>query len=266
MRELGRQLVEQGLNSSNLVTDLDETIWDWASAVARQPLLAFAHTEWIHVRRYLTALLEGIVQASDGEPIKVWTAGYGYRIDKVCAKVPALGRTLGVGKGMPSSEDASHIFTRLAFVRGLSAKPELVRGRKGLRVSSKLPGMPTAAQRQAVDDTKVLFDDRLANCQHYVEGRPDRMAIHLDGAQRKWMKSISRFKPWIPEERTWAPAIAALLGRYAEGERGIHTAHPIPCERAHRTVKVTLPHPVAYREWIRPGHQVRRDLDRLAGT
>ena len=131
MRETGRRIVEQGLNSGDLVTDLDETVWDWAAAVARQPLLAFAHTEWIHVRRYLTALFEGIVQASDTGPIRVWTAGYGYRIDKVCMKVPALGRAIGAGKGMPRSEDAGHIFTRLAFVRGLLAAPELVSGQSG---------------------------------------------------------------------------------------------------------------------------------------
>jgi hypothetical protein len=264
MRELGRRLVEQGLNSVDLVTDLDETVWDWASAVARQPLLAFAHTEWIHVRRYLTALLVGIVQASDNTPIRVWTAGYGYRIDKVCTKIPALGRALGAGKGMSPSEEAEHMFTRLAFVRGLSTAPELLRGQQGLRVSSKLPGMPTAAQRSAVDNTKVLLDDRLTNCQHFVAGRSDRMAIHLADAQRKWTRSISRFKPWVPDERTWAPSIAALLQNYLAGDRGVHTARPVECKRAHRTVKVTLPHPVAYREWIRPGHQVRRELERLA--
>ena len=261
MRAFGRRLAEQGLYSVQLVSDLDETIWDWSMSLALQPLGPLGHYEWIHVRRRLTALLRGIVDGSNGAPIRVWTAGYGYRTDRVCDRVPLLGETIHAGLKHPRLEQSAHACTRLGFLQALSSSKELRFKSSNLAVSSKLPGAPAAANRPLVDAACILLDDRRENCELFVAEGPERMAVHLAGAQRKWSSSIQVGRAWTPEPKTWAPSIAQALQAFIDGKRGVVEAHAVSCQDAYDSVRVFMPHHIAYREWIGPGRRIRRLLN-----
>ena len=263
MRATGRRLAEQGLTSRDVVTDLDETVWDWSTSILGQPLFAFAHVEWIHVRRHMTALLEGIVEGSENIPVRVWTAGYGYRVDRVCDQIPELARALCLGTPHQPAEAALHCCTRVSFLNGLIEDPQILGDGRTARVSSKIPGIPAASGRPQVEAARILLDDRRDNCELFVAGHPDRMAIHLVGAQRKWTSSVRKLRPWIPIDRTWAPSVALAFSEFLGGARGVVEAHPEACIEAYHTVRIRLPHTVAYREWIGPGRRIRHLLAHL---
>jgi len=241
---------------SQIVVDLDETIWDWRMPLLRQLTFLFDHREYVYVRAPLLELLTAI----GGGPLNAWTAGYGYRIDRICAKHRSLAAVLGWRRG-DRAERLPTIVTRLDFLAGARHDVTLLTGARRPDgqswVSQKIPGMPTAANKPIVDQARILLDDRQTNCARFVAAADGRAAIWLQGTSRDWNDAMPRRGLNPPPPRQWAQGVAEALTCIVEGQTGVFEVKAQPASATPTPVRVRLPHSRVYRDWIRPSRAVR---------
>ena len=256
LRARGRAIAEAGTHPGNIVVDLDETMWAWALSITEQRRLGLAHWERVYVRLPLVWLLQGMVRHAGGHPVRVWTAGYGYRVDRVCEQVPDLAEVLGLARGS-KAEDAAHVVTRLDWVRAVERRPELCPYR-GRWVSQKVPGGPTEAGKPSVDAARILLDDKETNCRRFVGAGRRRSAIWLRSTRRVWGETIRLGALEPPPGRTWVEDVASALTAIGGGEIGLFVAEPRPTTGPPEGVDIRLPHRRAWRDWIAPGRRLRR--------
>ena len=242
---LAEPLVEAGLTLEQIVVDLDETVWEWAMPLLRQPWLV-AHTETVFPRQPLLRLLAGLPGR-----LNAWTAGYGYRLDAIAEQEPLLQKTLAL---TCPSEEAPNVVTRLDFVTAWRADPDAAIRRQ---VAQKYPGYPSAAGKPDVDAARILVDDKETNCRRFVNAGDGRSAIWLHGSARKRSQTMPLWKVRNPEPREWASAVAEAFASHARGEPGLFVANPRPSQHAPRPVRVVLPHRVAWRDFVLPAREVK---------
>jgi hypothetical protein len=251
---MGRALGERGLRLRHIALDLDETVWDWRMAVLRQPRALWAHDEEIFVRWPLVWLLQGIA-SYESAPVRVWTAGYGYRVDRICNAAPALGALFGMGPDM-GSDELPTLLTRLDYVRAVESNPALIPG-PGRWGGQKIPGVPTAAGKPAVDRVRVLVDDKETNCERFAAAGKGKAAIWLRGTPRVWGDSLQRLSVDPPPRRHWAAGVARALGKMLDGADGVLEVDAETGGPERTSVRVTLPHWRAWSEWLGPGKRLR---------
>lgn len=254
LRQRGAALGRMGLSLSQIAVDLDETLWDWCMPLLRQTRWPISHREWIFVRQPLLALLHGI----GGGPLNAWTAGYGYRVDRICQHEPLLSELLDLYPDQGhAAEQRPNIVTRLDFISGMRSRPELIPHGRERWVSQKIPGFPSAAQKPLVDQARVLLDDRESNCRRYVAGGQGRSAIWLRGTPRVWKANLPLRGIRRPPQHSWAGGVADALEAIAVGRTSVYVVDPEPGDFEQPQIVVDLPHRRAYRDWIAPGREVR---------
>jgi hypothetical protein len=240
--------------------DLDETIWDWCAPIVGQPLWRGAHVEYIFVRRPLVRLLQGIGRGR----LNAWTAGYGYRLDRVCEHEGGLAALLDLSPDRGDvSQTRENIVTRVDFADALERSPDMVQTepRSAERwVSQKIPGMPTLAGKPLVDEARVLIDDRESNCRRYVAAGEGRSAIWLQGTPRVWKDNLPLRGLHRPQAVQWADGVADALEEIVGGLVGLFPVQPAASHVVGEPVRVELPHRQVWREWIEPSRRVGRIL------
>ncbi len=265
LTERGRSIARSGLAISEVVLDLDETVWDWSAPILEQRRLLFDHVEHLFLRRPLLWLLRGMQQETRGEHARIWTAGYGYRIDRVVERDPDFAAVAGLRPG-DVSEDKPHVVTRLDFVRGFERRPDLIPYPQGRWIGEKIPGLPTAAGKPAIDQGRVLLDDRETNCRRFVAAGPGRSAIWLRGTPRIMKDNLPLRGPGLPARRDWSDGIASAFEAIARGRAGLYPVDPLNGGPERVPLALRLPHRVVVRDWLSPGRAVARALSRQSGA
>jgi hypothetical protein len=260
LRERGAAIARAGLDARAIAIDLDETAWDWCYPVFRQPRIAIGHVEHIYLRRPLLWLLQGVRREST-VPVRIWTAGYGVRIDLIAARSAEFAEVTGLTGTIPS-ETIPHVVTRLDFLRAFRAEPALVPHPEGSWIGEKVPGMPTRAGKPAIDETRVLLDDRETNCRRFVAAGPGRSALWLRGTPRIAKDNLPLFAPKVPARQHWALGIADALEQIAAGRTGLYPVDPVPGGPERQGMAILLPHRAVFRDWLGPGREVSRALRR----
>ncbi len=109
--EAGLALVaDHGLGPADILWDADEVLWDWAIGFGRllpvSPkviLRHYGHREWIALRPGMTGLLAGLhdgaARAGQDPYMRIWTAGYPWRLWRIFQEIPAFTTLLGPGPG-----------------------------------------------------------------------------------------------------------------------------------------------------------------------
>ncbi len=256
---MGAELARAGLRPDQLVFDLDETLWDWRVSVLKQPTPLLDHRETVFLRMPLLWLLRGLVHRCDGTPITSWTAGYGYRIDRVCEQVPLAAEVMGVSPDQ-AAEEAPHIQTRLDWWRAVKRQPDLC-PYPDRWVSAKVPGAPTASGKPLVDAARILCDDKETNCRRFVNAGDKRSAIWMRNTERVWGDCIQLRSIRDPPARSWAEGVASALRSITSGAVGLYVAEPRPSTHVPVGVVVRLPHRRAWKDWLLPGREMHRQLD-----
>ncbi len=263
LRDRGRALARGGLSPSTLVFDLDETLWDWASPVLRQPMLVLEHVEYIFVRRPLLWLLQGLAEGQR-DALMLWTSGYGYRIDRICEHVPELGRLIGLVPGQESAS-LSNVFTRPDYLTALQRDPLLVPDPNGRWLAHKFPGMPTVGGKPAVDAARVLVDDKEENCRRFVAAGEGRSAIWLRNTPRVWRNNFTWARLPTPPPLQWAEGVADALEAITGGRVELYPVDPTPSAYPNPSARIRIPHERLWRDWIAPGRAVEAILERRRG-
>lgn len=243
------------LTLADIVVDLDETLWDWCFPLSTQRLLS--HREYVFVRDPLVRLLEGI----GGGHLNVWTAGYGYRIDRICERRPDLAALFGLHADRgDTAEAAPNIVTRLDFLRALERAPDVIPQSPRVRerwVAQKIVGMPTRAGKPAIDAARVLVDDRETNCRRFVAAGGSRSALWLRGTPRVWKDNLPLRGVRTPPAHSWAPGAADALHEIDRGKVGLFVIDPQHSDQQRSPIELRLPHAVVWRDWLGPGRRVR---------
>lgn len=250
------------LRPQDVVVDLDETLWDWIFPVLEQPRPWRGHTEHIYLRRPLLWLLDGL-RGDTPDPVRIWTAGYGLRIDRVASQSPLFARIFDLGPGVDSA-DAPHVVTRRDFLAAFRRDPSVIPHARGSWIGEKVPGMPTLAGKPAIDAGRVLLDDRETNCRRFVAAAPGRAAVWLRGTPRT-ASGNAPLRRRGPPRREWASGVAEALEAVAAGRGGVFAVDPVEGGPERESVGVQLPVQTVIRDWIAPGREVASALRRRAG-
>jgi len=258
LRALGAKLGQDGLRQDQIVVDLDETMWDWSMPLDRQHRLYSAHREWITVRRPLLWLLAGM----GGGPLNAWTAGYGYRVDRVCEREPLLADLLALfpAEGQRAEQHPT-VVTCLDFLGALRQDPGALPHGDHRWVSQKIPGSPSRAQKPRVDEARILIDDKETNCRRFVAASPGHAAIWLMKTPRVWADNLPRHFQ-APKARMWARGVADALDEILRGQASLVPVAPEPTDYGATSVQVDLPHRRVLEDWVRPSREVKRIVRR----
>lgn len=255
LKERGIALAQAGLKPSQLAFDLDETMWEWSAPVFRQPTILLEHREYIFLREPILALLDGI--ATDTKtPFCIWTAGYGYRLDRVAEKNPTFKRVFGVTE--EGSESLAHIVTRRNLASALERQPSLIPHSGPGLAAEKIPGAPTAAGKPIVDAARVLIDDKEHNCQRFIDAGGGRSAIWLKQTVRRRENTLPGWQIMPPKPKRWADGIADALEEILGGKTGIFPVNPVPSQHSIEPIRISLPHSVFMRDWIQPSRTIKQ--------
>jgi hypothetical protein len=274
MYELGRALVaDAGLGPADILWDADEVLWDWAVPFGRlltvSPKVVFGnygHREWIALRPGMIGLLTGLHDGALGagrDPwMRIWTAGYPWRMARIIREIPALGALLGPGPSGTSESEALAVHPRLV-ARGdlvrvilrlldpaqesavLAELPPHVRGLVARQVREqpghggfKLPEIAVVAGKPEVATTRILVDDTRANLDWFTtagEGaQPSRTGIWVRSPTPRVLFGKVPNSLWFRPDRWLAalthalvPAIGLALGRAASQAGAVLEASPI---------------------------------------
>lgn len=254
------EALRAALRPTDVVVDLDETMWDWVLPILEQPRPWRGHTEHIFLRTPLLWLLDGL-RGSAPEPVRIWTAGYGLRIDRIAAQDPLFARVFDLGPGV-ISEAEPHVVTRHDFVRAFRQRPEVIRHPEGSWIGEKVPGMPTLAGKPAIDAGRVLLDDRETNCRRFASSGPGRAGIWLRGTPRTAKDNVPMRLGGGPPRRHWATGVAEALEAVARGQTGVFVVDPVDGGPERQGIGVQLPFRAVVRDWVEPGREVARALRR----
>jgi hypothetical protein len=274
MYELGRALVaDAGLGPDEILWDADEVLWDWAVPFGRlltvSPKVVFGnygHREWIALRPgmigLLTGLHDGAVHAGRDPWMRIWTAGYPWRIARIIREIPALGALLGPGllPGVDSEALASHprlvargdlvrVILRLLDPREepavLAELPVHVRALVARQVREqpghggfKLPEIAAVAGKHEVARARILVDDTRKNLDWFTatvaDGPAPRTGVWVRSPTPRVLFGKVPNSYWFRPDR-WlsalshalVPAIGLALGRAASLAGQVVEASPI---------------------------------------
>ncbi len=307
--EAGLALVaDHGLGPADILWDADEVLWDWAIGFGRllpvSPkviLRHYGHREWIALRPGMTGLLAGLhdgaARAGQDPYMRIWTAGYPWRLWRIFQEIPAFTTLLGPGPGglaLSPEALAAHprVMARGDLVRIILAllddtradgvladippeiRPMVERqcrqdpGHGGF----KIPELARVAGKPEVATTSILVDDTRANIDWFLGS----------GRQAVWVRSPTprvlfgkvpnslwrRPDRWLAGLRhALVPGIADALGKvWSEG--GLAVAEPIeegetrgafPPDAAPPVVfPIDIPNGVFWKEWFGPMKAVKR--------
>ncbi len=254
--EAGREIVASGgPGPADILWDADEVLWDWAVPFGRLLTVSpkvvvghYGHPEWIALRPGIIGLLAGLhdgaVEAGRDPWMRLWTAGYPWRLWTIFQQVPAFLRLLGPGLdgAIPTSPEALGVHPRLVargdlirVIMGLldeNQEPELlarlppaVRPMVEQQVLEnpghggfKLPEIAVLAGKDGVSSTAVLVDDTRANIDWFVASGRTGVWVRSDAPRVLFGKVPNSL--WLHPDRwlarvdqTLAVAIAVALGR-----------------------------------------------------
>lgn len=274
-----RVLYERGLGivasggpgPADILWDADEVLWDWAVPFGRLLTVSpkvivgnYGHPEWIALRPGMIGLLAGLhdgaVLAGRDPWMRLWTAGYPWRLWQIFQKIPAFLHLLGPGPSgglaCSSAELADHprLVARGDLIRvilGLldeNTEPEiLARLPSAIRPivetqvienpghgGFKIPEIAVVAGKADVGTTRVLVDDTRANIDWFV----------ASGRSGIWVKSPTPHvlfgrvpnSLWLHPDRwlrrvdqTMVPAMAMALESLTSDSQVV-TAEPVTAE------------------------------------
>jgi len=314
MYEAGRRLVaEHKLGPADILWDADEVLWDWAMPFGRMLSVApkvlfrqYGHREWIALRPGIIGLLAGLhdgaVEAGLDPWMRLWTAGYPWRLWKIFEAIPAFHALLGPsGAKETGSPEALAAHPRL-MARGdlirvildlldpdrgeaiLTTLPEPIRPMVVQQLDDnpghggfKIPEIAVAAGKPEVSTTSILVDDTRANVEYFT----------TSGRRAVWVQSPTPrvlfgrvpnslwFRParWLAAlDHALVPAIAAALER-ASTESGLTVASPadlalrerlaFPSEtKVEHLFALDIPNAIFWRDWFGPMKAVKRAAKR----
>ena len=247
MYELGRALVaDAGIGPADILWDADEVLWDWAVPFGRllsvSPKVVFGqygHREWIALRPGMIGLLSGLhdgaLEAGRDPWMRIWTAGYPWRIARITREIPALAELLGPGPGGPDEAHALATHPRLVaradlvrvMLRLLDPDEESallaelptparelvarqIRERPG-HGGFKLPEIAVVAGKPEIATTRILVDDTRANLDWFTASAPERAGIWVRSPTPRVLFGKVPNSLWFRPDRWLARLVHALV-------------------------------------------------------
>lgn len=302
-------VVEHGLGPADILWDADEVLWDWAIGFGRllpvSPKVIFrqyGHREWIALRPGMTGLLAGLhdgAQEAGKDPfMRIWTAGYPWRLWRIFREIPAFTTLLGPADGglaTTPEQLAAHprLMARGDLVRIilalldedrsaplLAALPASIRPMVELQCRQdpghggfKIPELATVAGKPDVATTSILVDDTRANVDWFLGS--GRQAVWVRSPTPRVLFGKVPNSLWRRPDRWLAglrhglvPAIADALAKVRPAG-GLAIAEPLEGERATHVAfpadaappsvfPIDIPNGVFWREWFGPMKAVKR--------
>lgn len=310
MHAVGFALVTAGgPGPADILWDADEVLWDWAMPFGRMLSVApkvlmrrYGHREWIAVRPGMIGLLAGLhdgARAAGRDPwMRIWTAGYPWRLWRIFQEVPELGVLIG-----PTAKPEGALTPEaLASHPRVMARGDLIRIILGLLDDShehaimaripknirplvasqirenpghggfKIPELAAVAGKPEVAETSILVDDTRANIDWFVAS--GRSAVWVASpTPRVFFGKVPNstwFRPdrWLGDlDHGLVPAIGRALHRVGHSERiveAVADASPQSDDgfprpsKAERVFPIEVPNDVFWAEWFGPMKTVKK--------
>lgn len=302
MYDRGWQLVDNGVRLDTIAWDADEVLWDWvmsATHTARGiPRFArtrdLSHREFMRLKPGIWELLWGMhhasLEAGHDPYIRIWTAGYQWRLWRIAKDLPGLtdllgppasvalgpeslaahprvmcrGDTLGALMEMLKPERRSWLDELAPRVRHvLVTRVQKKRGQAGL----KIPELAELWGREGFGAVRILVDDAASNGRAFAAtGRTAIRPVHP--APRIFGRVPNTV--WRDPHRRLASQRGDIVGPLADSLAQVVAEgfparqipiHPIGNEN-HTTLSFTMDIPghIIEAQWVAPMNALRAAL------
>jgi len=310
MHAVGFNLVATGgPGPADILWDADEVLWDWAMPFGRMLSVApkvlvrrYGHREWIAIRPGMIGLLAGLhdgAVAGGRDPwMRIWTAGYPWRLWRIFQEIPEfmalIGPGLDDGGTLTPESLRSHprVMARgdliniiLALLdddqeQAIMAKiPASIRPLVAAQMREnpghggfKIPELAAVAGKPEIAGTRILVDDTRANIEWFVAS--GRSAVWVESPTPRVLFGKVPNSLWFRPDR-WlgaldhglVPAIARALGvvghegRIVEANSSGDPDGESSFPRpsvTERVFPIEIPNKIFWREWFGPMKTVKK--------